>query len=142
MSENTGDGPEPENLGEADYVIDLPLLPSLPLGPGPQPGPAPQREEPATGDGGVPGDQEEPAARESVPDEPGTSVPDLEAILRASQGITPDMASGISTLASVHAQWRQAWADTGRFTDEEAFELTRILVAASAGGVRSLGLRP
>jgi len=67
-------------------------------------------------------------------------LPGLEELLRASQGITPDMTGAISAMASVHAQWRQAWADTGKFTDEETFELVRLLVASSAGGIRSLGL--
>lgn len=66
--------------------------------------------------------------------------PDLEAILRASQGITPDVDGAIRAMASVHARWREAWMETGRFTEQEAFELTRILVAASSGGVRCLNL--
>ena len=74
-----------------------------------------------------------------TPDGQDGSQPDLEEILRASQGITPDMDGAITSLAAVHAQWRRAWADTGTFTDEETFELVRILVAASAGAIRSLG---
>lgn len=81
-------------------------------------------EPPAEPQDGLPGDGE---------------VPDLEAILRASQGITDGMDTGITALAAVHALWRRAWRDTGAFTDEETFELVRILVAASSGGIRSLG---
>jgi hypothetical protein len=71
------------------------------------------------------------------PEEP--EVPDLETILRASQGISPDMGGAIQAMAQIHADWRQAWEATGRFSSEEAFELVRILVASSAGGIRSLG---
>jgi|HubBroStandDraft_3_1064219.scaffolds.fasta_scaffold1624480_2 hypothetical protein len=78
----------------------------------------------------VPGDGQVP--------EDGESTPDLEAILRASQGITPDMDTAVDALAAVHARWRQAWAETGAFSPDETFELVRILVAASAGGIRSL----
>jgi hypothetical protein len=74
---------------------------------------------------------EQPEDREEIP-------PDLEEILRRAQGITPDMDGAIRAMAAVHAQWRQAWRETGEFTDEEAFELVRLLVAASAGGIRSL----
>lgn len=66
--------------------------------------------------------------------------PDLEAIFRASQGLTPDMDGAIRAMASVHAQWREAWMETGKFTEQETFELVRILVASSAGGVRCLNL--
>lgn len=66
--------------------------------------------------------------------------PDLEAILRASQGIGPDIDGAIRAMASVHAQWREAWLETGKFSEQEAFELVRILVASSAGGVRCLNL--
>jgi hypothetical protein len=76
-------------------------------------------------------------SHDGIPD--GEDTPDLEAILRISQGITPDMDTSITTLATVHARWRKAWSDTGAFSDEESFELVRVLVAASAGGVRSLG---
>ena len=75
---------------------------------------------------------EQPEDREDVP-------PDLESIYRASQGITPDMDGAIRAMASVHAQWRAAWRETGEFSDEETFELVRLLVASSAGGIRSLG---
>ena len=75
----------------------------------------------------------DPDGSEGIPEQP-----DLEAILRASQGITPDMDTSITALAAVHARWRTAWTDTGKFSDEEAFELVRILVAASSGGIRSL----
>jgi hypothetical protein len=68
------------------------------------------------------------------------SGPDLEAILRASQGITADMDGAIRAMTAVHAQWRRAWTETGAFNDLEAFELVRIMVAASAGGVRCLNL--
>lgn len=67
------------------------------------------------------------------------TLPGLEEILRRSQGITPDMDGAIQAMAQIHANWRQAWTDTRKFTDEETFELVRILVAASAGGIRALG---
>jgi hypothetical protein len=63
----------------------------------------------------------------------------LEEILRASQGITPDMGGAVRAMAQIQADWRQAWEDTGKFDSREAFELVRILVAASAGGIRALG---
>lgn len=66
--------------------------------------------------------------------------PDLEAILRASQGIGPDVDGAIRAMASVHAQWRDAWIETGKFTELETFELVRILVATQAGGCRCLNL--
>lgn len=67
--------------------------------------------------------------------------PDLEAILRASQGMGgPDVDSAIRAMASVHAQWRDAWTETGRFTELETFELVRIIVATSSGGCRCLNL--
>lgn len=65
--------------------------------------------------------------------------PDLEDILRASQGIAPDFLSMAGQLATIHAEWRKAWEATGQFSSEEAFELVRILVASSAGGIRALG---
>ena len=70
---------------------------------------------------------------------PAAEVPGLEAILRASQGITPDVDGAIRAMASVHAQWKAAWLENG-FTEQETFELVRILVASSAGGVRCLNL--
>jgi hypothetical protein len=80
---------------------------------------------------------------EQPPEQPegeGESVPDLEAILRSSQGISDGIDASITALAAVHARWRQAWTDTGTFTSEEAFELVRVLVARTAGGLGSLGL--
>lgn len=71
---------------------------------------------------------------------PESPPPDLEEILRASQGLTPDIDAAIRSMAQIHADWRQAWEATGQFSPEESFELVRILVAASAGGIRSLGL--
>lgn len=71
---------------------------------------------------------------QGVPDAPG-----LEAILRASQGITPDIDSAIRAMASVHAQWKEAWLEAG-FSEQETFELVRIIVASSAGGARCLNL--
>jgi hypothetical protein len=71
---------------------------------------------------------------------PENPPPDLEEILRASQGLTPDIDAAIRSMAQIHADWRQAWEATDQFSSEEAFELVRILVAASAGGIRSLGL--
>ena len=44
----------------------------------------------------------------------------------------------IETMATIHARWRRAWRDTDEFSDEEAFELVRILVASSAGAIRAL----
>lgn len=67
-----------------------------------------------------------------------TAPENLEEILRASQGITPDMGGAIRSMAQIHADWRDAWTATGRFSDEETFELVRIIVARSAGGLRSL----
>jgi hypothetical protein len=74
-----------------------------------------------------------------IPDGQDGSLPGLEEILRRSQGITPDVDGAITAMAQIHANWRQAWTDTGRFSDEESFELVRILVAASAGAIRALG---
>lgn len=71
----------------------------------------------------------------------GEDAPDLEAILRASQGIRPDFLALAGQMAQVHAEWRKAWMATGVFSDDEAFELVRILVASSAGGIRSLYCR-
>jgi hypothetical protein len=68
-----------------------------------------------------------------------TAPESLEAILRASQGITPDMGGAVRATAQIHADWRDAWTATGRFSDEETFELVRIIVAASAGGIGALG---
>ena len=65
--------------------------------------------------------------------------PDLEAILRASQGIPGDLDGAIRAMASVHAQWKAAWTETG-FSEQEAFELVRVLVACSSGGGRCLNL--
>jgi hypothetical protein len=73
------------------------------------------------------------------PEGTGPGAPDLEAILAASQGIGPDTPGAISAMTTVHSMWRRAWAETGAFSDEESFELVRILVAASAGGLRALG---
>lgn len=66
--------------------------------------------------------------------------PDLEAILRASQGIGPDIPAAIRAQAAIHAEWRQAWMDTGKFDPQEAFELVAILVCVSAGGLGSMRL--
>lgn len=74
------------------------------------------------------------------PGENGREVPDLEAILREAQGLTPDISAGIRGLAAIHAEWRQSWLDTGKFSEQESFELIRVLVATAAGGIRSLGL--
>jgi hypothetical protein len=73
-----------------------------------------------------------------VPLREAAAPENLEEILRASQGITPDMSGAVRAMAETHAMWRQAWTDTGRFSDDEAFELVRIIVATSAGGLRSL----
>jgi hypothetical protein len=70
--------------------------------------------------------------------EPPPEGPDLEEILRISQGITPDMDAAVLAMAAIHAQWRKAWVETGGFTEQESFELVRILVASSAGAIRSL----
>ena len=66
--------------------------------------------------------------------------PDLESIFRASQGFGPDVDGAIRTMASIHAQWRAAWTETGKFSEQESFELVRIIVASSSGGVRCLNL--
>ena len=79
----------------------------------------------------------DPNDRLNRPGEP----PDLEEILRRSQGITPDTDQAVEFLAALHARWRRAWRDTGEFSDDESFELARILVAVSAGGLRQLGLQ-
>lgn len=71
---------------------------------------------------------------------PASEVPGLEAILRASQGITPDVEGAIRAIASVHAQWKAAWLETNQFSEQEIFELVRILVASQFGGVRCLNL--
>lgn len=65
-------------------------------------------------------------------------LPDLEAILRDIHGISPDMGDALRAMAQLHADWRQAWTDTGQFSAEEAFELVRLLVVTSAGGLRAL----
>lgn len=70
----------------------------------------------------------------------GVPVPDLEELLRRSQGIVPEHDKAIEIMTAIHARWRKAWEDTGAFSSEEAFELVRILVATSAGGIRALGL--
>lgn len=77
---------------------------------------------------------------EPPPEHEPAEPPDLEAILHASLGIGDGADRAITALAAIHAQWRTAWRETGQFTDEETFELVRILVAASAGGLRSLAL--
>jgi hypothetical protein len=64
--------------------------------------------------------------------------PDLEEILRASQGIGPDIPAAIRAQATIHAEWRQAWLDTGKFSEHESFELVAILVTVSAGGLGSM----
>jgi hypothetical protein len=71
--------------------------------------------------------------------EPADDIPGLEDILRASQGIGPDFLAMAGQLASIHAEWRKAWENTGVFDHSESFELVRILVASSAGGIRFLG---
>jgi hypothetical protein len=71
--------------------------------------------------------------------EAAADSPDLEEILRASQGITPDTDGAMRAMATLHAMWRRAWRDTGEFTEEETFELVRIMVASASGGIRSLG---
>ena len=68
-----------------------------------------------------------------------SSAPDLESIFRASQGLPPDGESAIRALASTHAMLKSAWTEAG-FSDQEAFELVRVIVASSAGGIRCLNL--
>lgn len=118
--------PEPRPVPRAleDDDLDLPPMPPKPQGPHPQA----QAPEPAAAPDSGPGDEPPP----------GAEVPDLETILRMSQGITPDFSGAIRSMAGIHAEWRQAWAETGQFSEAETFELVRILVATSAGGISSL----
>lgn len=64
----------------------------------------------------------------------------LKQILDQIQGIDPGAEGMIAAMAEIHAKWFRAWTDTGAFDADHAFELVRILVATSAGGVRILGL--
>lgn len=107
-------GDDPGDEDNDDLLASLPPMPPRPTGPVP----------PAAG-----------AAAE--PDGDG-EVPDLEEILRLSQGIVPEHDRAIEALAAIHARWRRAWRDTDEFTDAETFELVRILVASSAGAIRAL----
>lgn len=66
--------------------------------------------------------------------------PDLEELLRRSQGIADEHDHAIEILAAVHARWYRAWTETGGFSQEQAFELVRIMVATAMGGLRALGL--
>ena len=75
---------------------------------------------------------------ENVPEPEDAGAASLEQILQQLQGIDPGAPGMIASMASVHAMWMQAWLDTEKFTREEAFELVRILVATSTGGLRSL----
>lgn len=71
-------------------------------------------------------------------EQPEPEVPDLEEILRAAQGIGPDIPAAIRAQAALHAEWRQAWLDTGKFSVQETFEMTCVFIAASAGALRSM----
>ena len=121
---------------DLDPDLDLPPLPELPV---PQ-SRADDGNNPGRPDGpdgpGDPDGQGDPGSPDSIQVPPG--VPDLEALLRLSQGITPDTDEAIEALAALHGRWYKAWVETGIFTEYQAFELVRILVAGATGSLRSL----
>jgi len=137
---------------EIDPAVDLPPPPQLPY-PRPAGSGVPVSAVPATfhvpdedGETNGPGstnERDEPSgsAGPAEPhDENGehAELPDLESLLHMAQGLDPEGLSAIDAMATIHSRWRRAWAETGAFTDEETFRLVVILVAVSAGGLRSL----
>jgi hypothetical protein len=114
-------GPGDSEPDDAELLTDLPPMPPKPEGP------PPSEKDLRRAD--------ESAVRDDVDaDEP----PDLEALYNLAKGIMPEHDQMIETMAAIHARWRKAWQDTDAFSDEEAFELVRILVASSAGAIRAL----
>lgn len=108
---------------DAELLADLPPMPPKPPGPA-QPGTAAAQDQQ---------DEQGEQDEQDEQDEP----PDLEALYNMAKGIMPEHDQMIETMAAIHFRWRKAWEESG-FSDGEAFELVRILVASSAGAIRAL----
>lgn len=73
---------------------------------------------------------------EHVP-EPGEQ-PDLEQLLKISQGIAGPVDQAIGTMSAVHAQWYQAWIENG-IPEHQAGAMLRVMIAVNCGATLVLG---
>lgn len=64
--------------------------------------------------------------------EPAPEPPDLEQLLKMSQGLTGPAEQAIETMSAVHARWYRAWIEND-IPEHRAAELLRVMVAAGCG---------
>lgn len=75
---------------------------------------------------------------EPVPEPGAEEPPDLEQLLKMSQGLTGPMDQVIKTMSAVHAQWYKAWIENG-IPEPQAGAMLRVMLAVNCGATLHLG---
>lgn len=75
---------------------------------------------------------------EPPPEPSDLEPPDLEQILKMSQGIAGPMDQVIESMSAIHAQWYKSWVENG-IPEPQAAVLLRVMVAVNCGGSLHFG---